>query len=188
MLKKMICLFLCFLLSQVVSAKELSLNTSSEYLKIMGVEKNRKDVMNVILTPFLEGALRGVALKWRQEGVSDKKINAGINALRPHVIFVKDKVVNNINKLMPFDDVVKNIYHPLLLESFDEEELVDIVSFFKTPLGQKYINQSKILMKKSSLLSQKRYGEKIQVYFSGEMKNQMTIAYGDILAALKKVK
>lgn len=188
MLNKFIALISLAFISLNITAKELSLNTTYEYLRVLHVEENQKETLDIMLAPILNSTLNTVANNMRKQGISQGKINAGINAVRPHVIIVKDKLVNNIDNIMPFDDVAKNIHHPILSESYSDEELKGIIKFLRTPLGKIYIRESIIVMKKSVQLNQKLYGPIISKYFAGEMNKQMELALDEITLAIKNAK
>lgn len=88
---------------------------------------------------------------------------------------MKSRMVGVVQEELAWDKL-EPIYVRLYQESFSEEEVKDILAFYKTPAGQAVIHRMPGLMQKSMMEIQKTMGgaapkiRKIQEEFAAEMK------------------
>ena len=68
---------------------------------------------------------------------------------QPQMAPFRDVMVKFFNKYMSFDSL-KNDYIQIYTEEFSEQELRDIIAFYKTPTGQKTIKRLPSIMQKGS--------------------------------------
>tara|TARA_R110000782_G_scaffold270068_1_gene369449 strand:+ start:90 stop:632 length:543 start_codon:yes stop_codon:yes gene_type:complete len=168
-----------------VSAKPLSIETSNEYLEILKVKENMANTLDIFLNPLFEGVLKGLSNNLSKQGVPAEKITLGINALRPYLIDTKNEILEDIENIIPFENLQKEIYHPVFSESFSEEELSEIILFLKTPIGKKYIQESYGVLKKSSELSQQKFGPAFEKAFLDRYVPKKEEAKASIIKALE---
>lgn len=171
-----------------IVAKELTKETAHEYLLLLGVEKNLKATYEVMLNPLMDGVLKGVAQGVAKQGLSQQKAEAAINAMRPHVQAAKNELLANLHNLMPMKDLEEKIYLPVLRESFSDEELKEVNTFLKTPIGRKYSQQLMPVMQKSAQASQSLFGPKIEQFFSSAMAKRREQAVKEITAAIENTR
>ena len=90
---------------------------------------------------------------------------------------MKSRMVGVVQEELAWDKL-EPIYVRLYQESFSEEEVKDILAFYKTPAGQAVIHRMPGLMQKSMMEIQKTMGgaapkiRKIQEEFAAEMKGE----------------
>ena len=87
---------------------------------------------------------------------------------------LKNKMVSIINKQMAWDNL-EPIYLRIYTESFTEDEVSGMISFYRTPIGQAAIHKMPILMQKSMM--------EVQKYMAGAVP-QMQKAQEEFLAEI----
>lgn len=171
-----------------ISAKELTLETSNEYLTVMDAKQHLTTSFDILINPLIEGTLRVLAQNVGKKGLSQEQTTAAINAMRPHLISIKDSLKLKLDKIMPYEELQKEVYHPAFSDSFSDEELTEIIEFIRTPLGKKYAQESVLIMQKTAQLSQERFGPRFHQQFTAEMAKVREQAINDVTAAIDGAK
>ncbi len=137
------------------SIKELLVITESQKL-VEGIQNQVSSMMDQSIKQSLQG-----------KAPTPKQLLAIKNMKNKILILLKDEL--DWEKLEP-------MYIHIYEETFSEEEIVGIVSFYKTPVGQAMITKMPILTQKSMLEMQKMTNnmlpkmQKIQQEFVSEIK------------------
>jgi hypothetical protein len=63
---------------------------------------------------------------------------------------------------MPFDALVKDVYYPVYSQHFTVEEIQAMIAFFESPVGQKFVATTPILMQESVVMINQKYTPVIQ--------------------------
>lgn len=88
---------------------------------------------------------------------------------------LKRKIVSIINKQLAWDNL-EPMYVRIYTESFSEEEVSGMISFYRTPIGQAAIHKMPLLMQKSMMEAQR---------FMAEATPEMQKAQEEFLAEVK---
>ena len=70
-------------------------------------------------------------------------------------INLQDKIMEIMAQELSWD-ALKNDYIKLYVDTFSEEDLKGLIDFYKSPLGQKFVEKTPELMEKSMQISQRR--------------------------------
>jgi hypothetical protein len=154
------CFFLCTLKSYAADNKELI----KKIMYLTGNEKSYQDTITV-----LSNNLKQVYLAKVQQKVSEEKIpitktqnlsettqKAGENMV--------EKLKQYIQKEIPLDKIIEEVYFPIYDKYFSTEELADIVKFYETPAGKKMVELGPKILQESSPQFNTLYQAKIIDY------------------------
>jgi uncharacterized protein len=147
--------------------KALSIVAAFVVFIAMGMSANAQDQPNRAL---VEELLNQVNMKETLEKTSEmlkQMVVAQIQKFQPpadnpaaqaRLTSFMEKVMDLVTNEMSWDKV-KDEYIALYAETFTEQELQDIIAFYKTPSGQALIKKQPEVMKRSMQMSQKMMGQ-----------------------------
>lgn len=110
-----------------------------EYLVVTGSKANQDKMIDLMSDQMKKGFENSIskALARRSFKNSRDKSNA-ILILNKTIDSFLNRYKAELRELMPYSEIEKNIYTPILTEHFSAEELKAIISFYSSPIGKKY--------------------------------------------------
>lgn len=182
-----IILSLLMIFSIKAYSEPLKLETLIEYLKIMKVEQQITSVMNTRVKPVLSGMLNKHALVFIQENsiTNELQKQAIYEVVKPHVADSMKALIKAYHEIIPYDDIVAKVYYPAYQDTFTEQELQNLISFFNSPVGQKFIFQNTVVMEQAALQTEKIYGDRIGTIYTKEITSRIDKVKADMALVLK---
>ena len=133
-----------------------------EFLVVTGSKKNQEKLFSIMseqMKKTFEHSINRMIVNRPSLSSMDKA----------DAIMLTNKAVNNfvtryrkeIKELMPYSELEKTIYAPILTEHFSYEEFKKMISFYKSPIGKKYIELMPLIMEQSMAKTNELYFSKI---------------------------
>lgn len=66
------------------------------------------------------------------------------------------------HEAIPFSEIVKEVYFPVYDKYFTVSELQDVIEFYESPTGKKFITQSPVIMQEAMAILNSKYQARIQ--------------------------
>lgn len=133
-----------------------------EYLQVTGAKANMLKFREIMLTQMRNNLEKILGEELNSAQFKDQAVrgNAAILVNDAITRFVERYKVEQ-SKLMPFEDLEQKIIGPIIRKHFSTEELISLISFYKTPLGKKYISSVDSVMMEITKDMNKEYGQKL---------------------------
>lgn len=148
------------------------LRAYEQFFEATGAEAQYEQMLNITISQLQQGfgsGLRGAAEKG--ESATPEEKEQLMQMIKQAMDSFLKKLRVEIKKLMPFDELVTNIYIPVYAKHFKIEEIKEITSFYKSPVGQKFISVVPTLMQESMTMVNQKYTLQLQE-ISGKIAKQ----------------
>lgn len=81
---------------------------------------------------------------------------------------------------MSYEDVTRKVYIPLYKEIYSEKEVLELIKFYKSPVGKKSIEVSPLISKQAAERSVKRYEAMIVDFVEKQVRENIAIAQKEV--------
>jgi uncharacterized protein len=133
-----------------------------EFLVVTGSKKNQEKMISLMtdqMKKAFEHSLNTMIVNQPSLSSTDKA----------DAIMLINKTINNfvtryrreLKEVMPYSEMEKVVYAPILTDHFSAEELKQMISFYKSPIGEKYIKLMPLIMEQSMAKTNELYFSKI---------------------------
>ncbi len=142
------------------------------FFETTGAEAQYEQMLNITISQFQQGfgsGLRGAAEK--DESATPEEKEQLMQMITQAMDSFLKKLRVKIKKLMPFDELVTNIYIPVYAKHFKIEEINEITSFYKSPVGRKFVSVVPTLIQESMTMVNQKYTLQLQE-ISGKIAEQ----------------
>lgn len=151
--------------SQAVSSEALTEADRQIYLDLFdatNAESQYQEMMNRLFYKFNNSLKQGL---YHAAGNSDQvtqENSVEVELLLERILLRMSSVYRaEVNEIMPFKDLVENVYIPLYSKYFTNEEVKAITAFFKSPAGLKFALKGPSIMQQTAAEIEIRYEEKL---------------------------
>jgi len=134
-----------------------------KFFEVTGAESQYEQMVNIMISQFQEGfgtSLRG-ALEKVESADTEEKSKFTQMADQSMGRFLK-RLKEEMENIMPFKELAKNVYIPVYAKYFRLEEIEKITAFYESAVGKKFVSVSPALMQESMILVNQKYTPKLQ--------------------------
>jgi hypothetical protein len=125
----------------------------------------------------------------KKRGMTEGDIKIALSVIRTNVMDLRNVMLANLDQLLPVKQIMSEIYYPVLKKHFSEEEILDLIKFYQTPLGKKTIEEMPAIMNESGkLLNQSQYVPRLQKFVAGEMEKRRDVVKKEIEKEIAKAR
>ena len=120
-------------------------------------------MLNLMVRQFQQGFASGLqreAAKVENAAQADK--DRVIQLLKQAMFAYIEKIKTAMVTEMPFQDLVDNVYYPIYAKYFHVSDIEEIIQFYESKVGQKFVSMSPILMQESVTGFNQQYGPKLR--------------------------
>ena len=134
-----------------------------KFLQVIGAEAQYNQMMNIMAGQLQSGFASGLRQQVQQIDDASPEERAkflGImeGALGRFVSTFKARVMEK----MPFSGLIDELYYPVYERHFNTSEFREIIAFYESPVGKKFVSLAPNLMQESVFLFNKLYGQRLQ--------------------------
>ncbi len=109
-----------------------------EYLVVTGSKANQDKMINLMADQMKKGFENSInKILARQSFKNSRDKSNAILIMNKTIDSFFNRYKTELRELMPYSEIEKNIYTPILAELFSAEELKSIISFYRSPIGKK---------------------------------------------------
>lgn len=137
-------------------------NLVHEYLEVTGAKSNMLRFQKVMLGQMKNDIERMLAEKMSRSHFDDPSQKAYVTLMVNNAIsnFV-GRFEKEQQELMPFEELEKRVIGPIIRKHFSNEDLQALISFYKSPVGGKYISSMNTIMQEISAKTNQEYGQQL---------------------------
>lgn len=133
-----------------------------EYLIVTGAEANQDKMINLMSDQMIKSFGNSIS-----KTIARQSFQSPMD--KSNAILVMNKAMDNffnrykteLRELMPFSEIEKDIYAPILIDLFSADELKHIISFYSSPIGKKYVELIPTILEQSIAKTNELYFAKI---------------------------
>jgi len=143
--------------------KKAELKIYQNFFKVTGAESQYNQILNLMVAQLQLGfsaALRELAKKVDDATPEEKERGRQLLEQGMKNYFQRMKV--KINEVMPLDELISNVYYPVYSKHFTVAEIEELIAFYESPIGQKYISVTPTLMQESVAIMNQKYTPQLQ--------------------------
>lgn len=134
-----------------------------EFIQVIGAESQYNQIINVFMNQFKSGFTYAINQQIGQDKrFTDDYKEEVTSLIEKYMNNAMSKLENRFKTEIPFSELVTNVYYPAYEKHFDISELKDIIAYYKSPVGKKFISLSPTLMQDSMTIMNSLYNVKIQ--------------------------
>jgi len=117
------------------------------------------DKMIGILAESLQrGFLQGLAQTLQQNPVAPEHQEQAQRIIQKHGQDIADRFREHLDKTVPWDALVKDVYVPLYLKHFTPAEADALLAFYRSDAGKKFAEKAPLLMQEATHAVNEKYG------------------------------
>jgi len=133
-----------------------------KFFNAIGIESQYNQMINLMITQYQQNFAAGVQTSIKKSNEISEKDKAEIQKVaNESVTSFLEKLKAKMNEIMPFQELVKNIYMPIYKKHFTIDEIKEITSFYEKETGKKFISTAPALMQESVAIYNQNYNQKI---------------------------
>lgn len=170
------------LIAGFANATELTLKTAEKYYAALNMKGSFKVMVDHVCNQMLNSMYVNVSQELKRKRLNEADIKVYMRVIQTNVFDVKNSMMMNIDQLIPMNKMIPEIYYPVLKKHFSEEEIVELTTFYNSPLGKKTVTEMPAVTQESAqLLGQSpNYFPVLQKFLSDEMEKRKGIIKKEI--------
>lgn len=134
-----------------------------KFFKVTGAEAQYNQMLNLMVRQFQQGFASGLQRQAaRVEDAAQADKDRVIQLLKQAMFAYIEKIKTAMVTEMPFQELVDNVYYPIYSKYFHVSDIKEIIAFYESPIGQKFVSMSPILMQESVTGFNRQYGPKLR--------------------------
>ena len=139
------------------------LKVYQKLFELTGIENTYNQMLNIFLSQFQQGFSAGLteAAK-KDENASPEEKERIVQLFEQSMKNYLKKIRNIIAEVMPFDELVNNVYYPVYAQHFTVSEIEELITFYESPIGRKYISVIPTLMQEAVVIINQKYTPVLQ--------------------------
>lgn len=143
--------------------KKADLKVYQKFFKVTGTEAQYNQILNLMIAQLQQGfsaALKKIANKMVDATPEEREKIRQLVEQAMGNYFQRMRV--KITEIMPLTELISDVYYPVYSKHFTISEIEELIVFFESPLGQKYISAIPNLMQESVIIMNQKYTPKLE--------------------------
>ena len=170
-MKKLLLVFL-FTTSYSVIAGSYDDNLK-ELFELTGIKTNYNELNNVIVNQMQAGFFQAVEQNINANSYNEEQRKQIGELLKNRFSKMVENYKEFIEESMPYEKVESEIYLPLYKETYTESEVDELLTFYKSPIGQKTIEVGQKISQQAVEKSAEKYDEIIVAFVKNEIEENV---------------
>ena len=158
------CLFVFIGVSNVhAETAEEEFAIYQQYFTVMGTEAQYTQMLDIMLSQFQQGFAAGMGQSMeKSEKLTQEQQQQLQEVAQEAITRYLQRTRTMIEQVMPFDALVKDVYYPVYSKHFTVQEIQAMIAFFESPVGQKFVATTPMLMQEAVVIINQKYTPAIQ--------------------------
>jgi hypothetical protein len=148
---------LLFAQSPAAPAQDAGAALVREFLAASGAERQYDQMISIMLDNVRGGMNQGFNQALKDKPLDPARSERARAIAERHFQELRRDLTAEVHRAMPFDRLVSEVYSPLYEKSFTQAELQDLIAFFKSPAGRKFVGATPQLMQDSARIVNERF-------------------------------
>lgn len=151
-----------------------------ELFELTGVRNNYASLNHIVINQMQAGFFQAADQNIDGKSLSeDQKKQVG-EMLKNRFSEMVKNYEGHIKESMPYEEVEKEVYIPLYKETYTEREVKELIAFYKTPVGKKYIEATQKISQQSAQKSAEKYDTIIVDFVKEQIKENIELVKKEI--------
>ena len=151
----------------------ITAETFRKFSEVAGFEKQYNQMINIMVSNFQNGMVQGF-----ENSIEDQEIPIDLRQkITPMIMQSSDNIRTNFENLfkneVKFKDLVSNVYLPVYQKHFTEQDIIELIEFYNSPVGKKLSALTPMLMQESVATFNEMYGFRVQKIGSELIKQEV---------------
>lgn len=135
-----------------------------ELTTLTGAKVQYEKMLTILSRSMQQGFNQGLMKAVQLHPVPQSKRKKASKILQKHFNDFIKQYERHMKKTMTWEGLVKEVYAPLYLKNFTVKEIKDIIAFYKSPTGKKFLQKSPQLIQDASKTVNNKYGKQLNKY------------------------
>ncbi len=143
--------------------KKEELKVYQKFFKATNIEAQYNQIISVMIVQLQQGfvvSFRG-AIKDIGDITPDQQERLKQLFDQSMGSYVKRMKVK-IGEVMPLNELINNVYYPAFSKHFTVAEIKELLAFYESPIGQKFISTTPTVMQESTAIMNEKYTPELQ--------------------------
>ncbi len=153
----------CYFINSLSAQESRKTEIYYEFFEVTGAKQQYEQIQNTMLHQLQKAF--GDVLK--QLVKKDKRIS---ETRKKEILPIIDEIMADyfeklrveVFNILPFREVAQNVYIPVYRKYFSDDEIRDLLKFFKTPAGRKFVRLAPKLLQETVTIVNKKYGPRLR--------------------------
>ena len=141
---------------------QITEETFIKFSEAAGFEKLYDQMINIIVSNFQNGMIQGFENSIRGKEIPGDLMQKINPMVRQSAQNIKISLENFFKNEIQFKDLVETVYLPIYRKHFTEQEIIELIQFYNSPVGKKLSALSPAIMQESALSFNQSYGPKVE--------------------------
>lgn len=151
-----------------------------ELFDLTGVQNNYISLNNIIINQMQSVFFQSADQTINASSFSEEQKQQVGEILKTRFTEMIKNYQDYVQKSMSYEKVSREVYIPLYKEIFSEKEVLELIEFYKSPVGKKLIEVSPLISKQAAERSAKRYDEMIVEFVEKQVRDNIAIAQKEV--------
>ena len=157
-----------------------------ELFELTRVQNHYVSLNNTIINQMQTGFFSAADQTFDASSYSeDQKQQVG-EILKTRFTGIVKNYQDHVQKTMSYEKVSREVYIPLYKEMFSEKEVLELIKFYKSPVGKKLVEVSPIISNQATERSAKRYDAMIVEFVEKQVRDNIVIAQKEVADQVRK--
>jgi hypothetical protein len=167
--------------------KKEELKVYQKFFKATNIESQYNQILSVMIVQLQQGFVVSFRETLKNIGDITPEEQARLKQLFEQSMgsYVKRMKVK-IAEVMPLNELINDVYYPAFSKHFTVAEIKELIAFYESPIGQKFISTTPTVMQESTTIMNEKYTPELQKIGSKIAEEELKKIKSDIEKLQKK--
>lgn len=157
-------------------------NNLKELFVLTGIKNNYLTANTFILNRMQRGFLQAADENISADGYTEEQKQKAGQILKDRFNLMVKNYETHVAKVMSYQKVVEEVYIPLYKEVYTNDDVKELLVFYRSPIGQKLLESSQEISNQSSERIATKYDPLVVPFMEAEIEENIAIAKREIKA------
>lgn len=134
----------------------------NKFFSAIGIEAQYNQMINLMISQYQQSYSTGIQTSIKKmSDISEKDKTEIQKVANESLNSFLQKMKVKMNEVMPFQELVKNVYMPTYKKHFTLDEIKEVTKFYEGAVGKKFISMSSTMMQEAAAIYNQNYNQKI---------------------------
>ena len=139
------------------------LKVYQKFFKATNIESQYNQILNILIVQLQQGFVVSFRETLKNIGDTTPEQKEKLKQLFEQAMgsYVKRMKVK-ITEVMPLNELINNVYYPAFSKHFTVAEIKELIAFYESPIGQKFISTAPTVLQESTTIMNEKYTPQLQ--------------------------
>lgn len=156
-----------------------------ELFELTSIKNNYIRVNTFIINQMQTAYLKAAEETINVDGYTEEQKKKAGEILRNRFSRMVKNYENHISEVMPYEKVVQEVYIPLYKEVYTSTEVKQLITFYRSTVGQKVLDSTQLLVDQTSERIGEKYDPLVAPFMQSQIEEHIAIASREITSQIK---